>query len=128
MPRHPAKAFRKTKTEMKTDTHTHTPGPWTYYMTISDNGPVPQVQTVPVGPVGGAYATMICTLSRTGRKSGVGEANARLIAAAPDLLAVLKSLVRETSHFLHGDGKDGAIVANELRNAVFAIHKVEGNA
>jgi len=112
---------------MKTKTK-HTQGPWTYYMTISDKGPVPQVQTVPIGPVGGAYATMICTLSRTGQKSGVGEANARLIAAAPDLLAVLKSLVLETSHFLHGDGTNGAIVANELRNALAAISKAEGNA
>ena len=113
---------------MKTETtHTHTPGPWTYYMTISDNGPVPQVQTVPIGPVGAAYATVICTLSRTGQKSGVGEANARLIAAAPDLLAVLKSLVFETSHFVHGYGTNGAIVANELRNALAAIHKAEGN-
>jgi hypothetical protein len=71
---------------------------------------------------------MICTLSRTGQKTGVGEANARLIAAAPELLAVLKGLVFHTSHFIHGDGKDGAIVANELQNAVFAIHKAEGNA
>jgi hypothetical protein len=44
------------------------------------------------------------------------------------LLAVLKSLVFHTSHFVHGDGKNGAIVANELQNAVFAIHKAERNA
>jgi len=114
---------------MKTETkHTHTQGPWTYYMTISDNGPVPQVQTVPVGPVGGAYATMICTLSRTGQKNGAGEANARLIAAAPDLLNVLKNLVFQTSHFIHGDGKNGTFVANELKNAIAAISKAEGNA
>lgn len=76
--------------------HTHTPGPWTYYMTVSDIGCIPQVQTVPVGPVGGAYATMICTLSRTGQKSGVGEANARLIAAAPELLAALEDIIKLT--------------------------------
>jgi hypothetical protein len=56
------------------------------------------------------------------------EANARLIAAAPDLLAVLKSLVFETSHFVHGDGTNGAIVANELRNAIATIAKADGNA
>ena len=110
---------------MKTE---HTKGPWTYYLTISDNGPVPQVQTVPVGPVGGAYATMICTLSQTGKKSGTQLANARLIAAAPELLHALKCLVRETSYLIHGDGTNGAIVANEIRNAIATIVKGEGNA
>jgi hypothetical protein len=97
--------------------HTHTQGPWTYYMTISDIGCVPQVQTVPVGPVGGAYATMICTLSRTGQKSGVGEANARLIAASPDMLTALKSIRRQYP---------ANSEAHEIADA--AIAKVEGNA
>ena len=55
-------------------------------------------------------------------------ANARLIASAPELLAILKSLAFETSHFIHGDGKNGAFVANELKNAIAAISKAEGNA
>lgn len=87
-------------------------------MTISDNGPVPQVQTVPIGPVGGAYATMICTLSRTGQKSGVGEANARLIAAAPDLLACLLDVL----------DADGDLNAMDFDRYRAAIAKVEGNA
>jgi hypothetical protein len=108
---------------MKTETkHTHTPGPWIYYMTISDNGPVPQVQTVPVGPVGGAYATMICTLSRTGQKSGIGEANARLIAAAPDLLAALIGMVNR-----YGD-KSAHPTCDASISARAAIAKAEGNA
>lgn len=49
-----------------------------------------------------------------------------ILNAAPDLLAVLKSLVLETSHFMHGNGKNGAIVANELINAIAAISKAEG--
>jgi hypothetical protein len=89
-------------------------------MTISDNGPVPQVQTVPIGPVGGAYATMICTLSRTGQKTGVGEANARLIAAAPDLLQVARDFLLLAA--LHN--WDGAAI----EWARTTIAKVEGNA
>ena len=56
------------------------------------------------------------------------EANARLIAAAPDLLHALKCLVRETSFLIHGDGTNGAIVANEIRNAIATIGKAKGNA
>ena len=56
------------------------------------------------------------------------EANARLIAAAPELLHALKCLVRETSYLIHGDGTNGAIVANEIRNAIATIVKGEGNA
>ena len=72
-----------------------TPGPWTYQMTISSSGPVPQVQTVPVGPDGGRYSTLICTLSRTGEKSGTREANARLIAAAPEMAEALRELLED---------------------------------
>ena len=73
---------------------------------------------------------VICEINTksVGTSDEIRLSNARLIAAAPDLLAALQSLVRETSHFVHGDGTNGAIVANELRNAVFAIHKAEGNA
>ena len=54
------------------------------------------------------------------------EANARLIASAPDLLHALKCLVRETSFLIHGDGTNGAIVANEISNAIATIGKGEG--
>jgi hypothetical protein len=84
------------------------------------------VGTSNVAPV----QAIICEINTksVGTNDKIRLANARLIAAAPDLLAVLKNLVFHTSHFIHGDEKDGAIVANELRNAVFAIHKAEGNA
>ena len=102
--------------------HTHTQGPWTYYRTLSDIGCIPQVQTVPVGPVGGAYATMICTLSRTGQKNGVGEANARLIAAAPELLAALYELVE----YDKGSSEEGTYGSEILERCRAAIAKAEG--
>lgn len=55
-------------------------------------------------------------------------ANARLIAAAPELLEALKRLVFETSHLIHGNGENGAIVANEIKNALVAISKAKGRA
>jgi hypothetical protein len=61
---------------------------------------------------------MICTLSRTGQKSGVGEANARLIAAAPDLLACLLDVL----------DADGDLNAMDFDRYRAAIAKVEGNA
>ena len=116
----PRQISKTNKDTMKTE---HTKGPWIYYLTISDNGPVPQVQTVPVGPVGGAYATMICTLSQTGKKSGTQLANARLIAAAPDLLAALEYLLPIAEKNVKTSfGKDAVRIARA------AIAKAEGNA
>jgi hypothetical protein len=96
---------------MKTHTHTHTPGPWHY-------APGELVY----GPLGETVAS--CRFVTNFKDTNV--ANMRLVASAPELLAVLKSLVFETSHFLHGDGKNGASVANELRNAISALSKAEG--
>lgn len=70
------------------------------------------------------------TLAAGGKDACLDElkANARLIAAAPDLLHALKCLVRETSFLIHGDGTNGAIVANEICNAIATIVKAECNA
>ena len=107
---------------MKTETkHTHTQGPWNVDL-AKNNAHLASIYHEAESPfLERPWNVAICT----GPQS---QSNARLIAAAPDLLAVLKNLVFHTSHFIHGDEKDGAIVANELRNAVFAIHKAEGNA
>ena len=114
---------------MKTETK-HTPGPWTYYLTVSDNGPVPQVQTVPVGPLGGTYATMICTLSQTGKKSRTQLANARLIAAAPELLHALKAIAPIVHAFTQDELSVTTIrEAHEILSRMqSAISKAEGNA
>ena len=107
------------------NTHTHTQGPWR----VIEHGKGREkhcVGTANAAPI----QAVICEINTqsVGTSDAIRLANARLIASAPELLAVLKGLVFHTSHFIHGDGKDGAIVENELRNAVFAIHKAEGNA
>ena len=109
---------------MKTETK-HTQGPWK----VLEHGKgikrhcVGTENTAPIQAV-------ICEIDTKSLQTtdAIRLANARLIAAAPDMLAILKSLVFETSHFIHGDGKNGAIVANELKNAIAAISKAEGNA
>ncbi len=66
----------------------HTPGNWA----VPDGGVYPMVAT--------HDSTIICVLNDTG---DVMEANARLMAAAPDLLAALKHAVRWHDQFSLGD-------------------------
>ena len=107
---------------MKTETtHTHTKGPWRAHVAHANLVTHSDFVCTESG-------LHVCDVASYGESPDKRNANARLIAAAPDLLAVLKSLVFETSHFVHGDGTNGAIVANELRNAIAAIVKAEGNA
>jgi hypothetical protein len=61
------------------------------------------------------------TMGQWGHSCGTPAcANARLIAAAPELLAALKSLLREVDEHHHG----GALPAEDLARA--AIAKAEG--
>lgn len=85
----------------------HTPGPWAYAL---EYGPsvteLPRITTVarcanyviglPSEYPGGNY--------RDGDPSGDEEADARLIAAAPDLLEALKSAVAAMEPHMAGDG------------------------
>jgi len=88
----------------------HTPGPWTFstssdgwsysiYIAQADGAPyTPNYSDV-------AYITQTCT----GERQQVQEANARLIAAAPDMLDALRRAVlalafaSETSAAMHDD-------------------------
>lgn len=89
---------------MTTETKvTHTPGPWRD-QPLSRRDPTPGVNIWITGPDGQVVATLPDTAA--------GNANARLIAAAPDLLAALKLYVE---HF--GD---------PLKVARPAIAKAEG--
>ena len=62
-------------------THTHTPGPWH----IADEGSQIVIQTFSNHPTG--------TLARIYRTDELANSDARLIAAAPELLEVLEMLM-----------------------------------
>lgn len=85
----------------------HTPGPW-MYETRPDSGGGDR-------PVVVAGADLVAAVSRAN-----GGANARLIAAAPDLLAALKDLAEWWSNWMpddaHADG--GRVVLDVARAAI----------
>ena len=67
---------------------THTPGPWSVGRTSRDDH---EYLFGIEGP--GEYSYIICDLCGDGYPEDVQEANARLIAAAPELLEALKAAV-----------------------------------
>lgn len=82
-----------------------TPGPWTVG---GQNGFLNQIQVEPA----------ICAAYGAGEELA---ANARLIAAAPDLLAALVALFgADMEHVLLGDGKDDQIEAIAMARAALA--------
>lgn len=109
------------KTMKNTHTHTHTPGPWkvahrmgrpvVVNSTPTHGGPLDicEAYTHPL-----AHETISDALE-------VSEANARLIAAAPDLLQALKELCADK--YLADP-----INADRMKNARLAISKAEGRA
>jgi hypothetical protein len=116
---------------MNTDTNTqHTPGPWVAGTSYSGNNIVC------------AGTALICEARKTRRKaypSNTSEhnANARLIASAPDLLAALQEVelrltqARIASNIGRPTLKDADFLRNECeRTAAFAreaINKATGN-
>lgn len=92
----------------------HTPGPWSvqgrHQMEVS-------------GPPG---TIIICDIGRSGAPSeeiyATGQADARLIAAAPDLLAALASITDEC----HEQRKTYAVSAKAINAARAAIAKARG--
>ena len=106
-------------------TQQHTPGPWR----IGDAG-----NTI-FGPkmVDGSLAVMVASISRPGRDLDAKHANARLIAAAPELLAELQRLyeaartMADPEHCLHATREylPWCALADKARAA---IAKAEGRA
>lgn len=99
---------------------THTPGPWTRYVSTLDAGkiPLPIQLTTP--------ARSICTLyADTGKANEweTAEANARLIAAAPDLLAALKAAEYSLAWHIEERGNGVAMDAKHLADIRAAIAK-----
>ena len=96
-----------------------TPGPWHVseldgrtvgpVRVLRADGDVPQLQAV----------------ARVMDRTGEWQANARLIAAAPELLQALRDLVDDYEAIL-GDGLTAETAPAELRTARAAIAKAEG--
>ena len=73
----------------------HTPGPWTICgMSSTAGGPVTHlVVNGSDGPALGEFGVFICAVSPVESLNERDEANARLIAAAPDLYEVVREYV-----------------------------------
>ena len=88
----------------------HTPGPWMFDATLKGDG-----------SFGGSYIVSN-NAKRTWPLAEVyREDNARLIAAAPDLLEALKALVADLKPYM-GQGR----MDDKIRNAIAAIAKATG--
>ena len=108
----------------------HTPGPWTfstdpegwsYYIHQADGAPyTPEYSDVAGVKIGNTV---------TGERKEIQEANARLIAAAPDLLEALEELVQRRKSVVEQTGR-GTIEGSDNRytKAVTAITKARGAA
>lgn len=68
----------------------HTPGPWSYKP--ANHGTLASVQYDPAYVESGCNPVCICHHGGSYPDKATAEANARLIAAAPELLAALESL------------------------------------
>jgi hypothetical protein len=96
----------------------HTKGPWR----VQRQNPSP---TTGEWMISGAKPGYLAEVRDCG--SGDVQANARLIAAAPDLLEALQNLFdADMEHVLMGDGKDDQIEA--IAKARAAIAKATGAA
>lgn len=91
----------------------HTPGPWNIAANFHQTGRI-------IGSDDNAIAEV------NGRKDALGQANARLIASAPDLLAVLKQILEHTSDN-SGLDFDWEQFQNVLDAAREIVNKAEGN-
>ena len=96
----------------------HTPGPWNYSGPCEITG---RYSIFHNGPL--AYC------ADTTAKPGDGEANARLIAAAPDLLAVLQEAVKVLDYAAFAlDAPEASHFRATIADARAAIAKATGGA
>ena len=93
----------------------HTPGPW-------EVGAAPTSVYAPVTP--DSYVYIASASSRGSNDEETDQANARLIAAAPELLAALRALVKQHDR-PHGFDDSGWYI-EQLEAARAAIAQAEG--
>ena len=107
---------------MNTHTHTHTPGPWSVETKGSRHF------------IDGADELTVAYVDRAGvRERQTYEANAQLIAAAPELLAALREIESKLNALLCERVLDSTLpefyeVRNARNSARAAISKAEGRA
>lgn len=114
---------------------THTPGPWKVWREWPDRDPdIPRRFHIHTGdasnPADPEYRRIATT---TDMPEHVAEANARLIAAAPEQNEALKAVTRELKHYLawrNGEAMEPQRekAENALRLARTAIAKAEGGS
>ena len=93
----------------------HTPGPWV-------------VKSARSGfYVESQFDVIVDSLDECGRYGAIdNEANARLIAAAPELLKALKALIENVGSCICYDQSEGECLAKAWKMAAVAIAKAEG--
>ena len=104
-------------------TNAHTPGPWHVIPTLTGALSINVTPKVPVATVGGAGWHL---------GEGVANANAALIAAAPDLLAALRRATPWLGKLIADGGHNNAVLPRDaeaaLAMAEAAIAKAEGRS
>ena len=92
----------------------HTPGPWTIVKPGDDDANCRQKQIAICGGVN--FLTPVASLTAA---NGAKEANARLIAAAPDLIEALKVLTKHAQEtYPHFESPRGQIDINVALAAI----------
>lgn len=95
----------------------HTPGPWTVNPHFNHGAEVRSLASV-------AWCSVASTHGASSSQSidaAEARANARLIAAAPDLLEALEEAIRD-----HDDFEDGRLSGNTVATMYAAIAKAKG--
>ena len=102
----------------------HTPGPWRidHCTIMGDNGDPVAIIADPGGPAGGNRIDWPWVYSEPPPTSfAVAEDNARLIAAAPDLLAALKGLLDIETRFAHWEPADATVQVSTAQGKAQAV-------
>ena len=104
----------------------HTPGPWSIYETAGNGGNIPARMEV-VAPESERAKRLIANIY--GFKLPEGRANARLIAAAPELYKALEELRDKVWRIidLHRDSEARAEANVALERANAALAKARGD-
>lgn len=97
----------------------HTPGPWVARQEFKNRW---RIEAMPNGPdfVPLSVGLACTTVLEAGVDDSSTEANARLIAAAPDLLSALRDLVKAEEEY--GDPNNAAVNESWLRARTLLIN------